>query len=142
MRKVFFTAFVVVAAYTIAFSQNENAKEKIEAMRIGFITQRLALTPEESQQFWPIHNQFTERLKQIRQEAKPPRPINTLNDEETEKFILANFDKDIKEVELKREYFAKYKKIINVHRIALLQTAERDFVEQVLKKWRENNKPK
>ena len=142
MRKVLFTALVVVATYTMVFSQNENAKEKIEAMRIGFITQRLALTPEESQQFWPIYNQFSERLKQIRQDAKPPRPIITLNDEETEKFILGGFDRDIKEVELKREYFAKYKKIINVHRIALLHTAERDFVEQVLKKWRENNKPK
>ncbi len=142
MRKIFVVAALAMLAYTAAFSQNENAKEKIEAMRIGFITQRLALTPEESQQFWPIYNQYTERLKQIRQEAKPPRPLNTLNDEETEKFMLAGFDKDIKEIELKREYYQKYKKILNVRRVALLHNAERDFVEQVLKKWRENNKPK
>lgn len=129
--------------YTTAFSQNDNAKDKIEAMRIGFITQRLALTPEESQQFWPIYNQYADRLKQIRLEARSPRPLITLNDEETEKFIMSNFDKDIKEIELKKEYFIKYKKILNVRRVALLQTAERDFVEQVLKKWKENNmKPK
>lgn len=129
--------------YTTAFSQNDNAKDKIEAMRIGFITQRLALTPEESQLFWPIYNQYADRLKQIRLEARSPRPLITLNDEETEKFIMSNFDKDIKEIELKKEYFIKYKKILNVRRVALLQTAERDFVEQVLKKWKENNmKPK
>jgi len=129
--------------FTSAFGQNENAKDKIEAMRIGFITQRLALTPEESQQFWPLYNQYNDRLKQIRLDAKSQRPLITLNDEETEKFIMSNFDKDIKQIELKKEYFVKYKKILNVRRVALLQTAERDFVEQVLKKWKENNmKPK
>lgn len=143
MRKVFMVVIWATLYYTTAFSQNDNAKDKIEAMRIGFITQRLALTPEESQQFWPIYNQYADRLKQIRLEARSPRPLITLNDEETEKFIMSNFDKDIKEIELKKEYFIKYKKILNVRRVALLQTAERDFVEQVLKKWKENNmKPK
>ena len=143
MRKVFMVVIWATLCYTTAFSQNDNAKDKIEAMRIGFITQRLALTPEESQQFWPIYNQYADRLKQIRLEARSPRPLITLNDEETEKFIMSNFDKDIKEIELKKEYFIKYKKILNVRRVALLQTAERDFVEQVLKKWKENNmKPK
>ena len=143
MRKVFMVVIWATLYYTTAFSQNDNAKDKIEAMRIGFITQRLALTPEESQLFWPIYNQYADRLKQIRLEARSPRPLITLNDEETEKFIMSNFDKDIKEIELKKEYFIKYKKILNVRRVALLQTAERDFVEQVLKKWKENNmKPK
>ncbi len=143
MKKVFIVAIWATLYYSTAFSQNDNAKDKIEAMRIGFITQRLALTPEESQQFWPIYNQYSDRLKQIRLEAKSPRPLITLNDEETEKFIMSNFDRDIKEIELKKEYFVKYKKILNVRRVALLQTTERDFVEQVLKKWKENNmKPK
>lgn len=143
MKKVFMVAIWATLYYSTAFSQNDNAKDKIEAMRIGFITQRLALTPEESQQFWPIYNQYNDRLKQIRLEAKSSRPLITLNDEETEKFIMSNFDRDIKEIELKKEYFVKYKKILNVRRVALLQTTERDFVEQVLKKWKENNmKPK
>lgn len=143
MRKVFMVAVWATLYFTSAFGQNENAKDKIEAMRIGFITQRLALTPEESQQFWPLYNQYNDRLKQIRLDAKSQRPLITLNDEETEKFIMSNFDKDIKQIELKKEYFVKYKKILNVRRVALLQTAERDFVEQVLKKWKENNmKPK
>ncbi len=143
MRKIFMVAVWATLYFTSAFGQNENAKDKIEAMRIGFITQRLALTPEESQQFWPLYNQYNDRLKQIRLDAKSQRPLITLNDEETEKFIMSNFDKDIKQIELKKEYFVKYKKILNVRRVALLQTAERDFVEQVLKKWKENNmKPK
>ena len=31
--------------------------EKIEALKIGFITKRLNLTPEESQRQWPVNKQ-------------------------------------------------------------------------------------
>src|SRR6478609_4899475 len=57
--------------------QNEHAKEKIKAARIGLITQRLGLTPEQAEKFWPIYNEFTQKRTDLRQQYKDAeRDIN------------------------------------------------------------------
>ena len=34
--------------------------ERIKAQKVAFITEKLSLTAEEAQQFWPIYNAFEE----------------------------------------------------------------------------------
>jgi hypothetical protein len=36
----------------------------LESLKIGFITKRLNLTPEEAQRFWPIYNQYAGEIRQ------------------------------------------------------------------------------
>ena len=40
-------------------------QEKIQALYVAYITQQLALTPDEAQKFWPVHTQFTNELKSV-----------------------------------------------------------------------------
>jgi hypothetical protein len=47
-------------------AQNGN---RLEALKIAYITKRLDLSPEEAQKFWPIYNQYAEELKRARQDA-------------------------------------------------------------------------
>ncbi|HXB43884.1 MAG TPA: hypothetical protein VNV85_07495 [Puia sp.] len=42
---------------------------RLEALKIGFLTKRLNLTPEEAQKFWPVYNQYAEELKKVRVDA-------------------------------------------------------------------------
>jgi len=44
--------------------------EAIESLKIAFLTKQLQLTPEEAQKFWPVYNQYTSELKQLRKEHK------------------------------------------------------------------------
>ena len=37
----------------------------LESLKIGYLTQRMNLTPEEGQRFWPIYNQYTAEMKQV-----------------------------------------------------------------------------
>lgn len=39
----------------------------LESYKIGFITKRLALTPEEAQKFWPIYGFYTKEVQQAYQ---------------------------------------------------------------------------
>lgn len=126
---------------SVAFSYTVNAqpsKNKFETHRIAFITQRLNLTPEEAQQFWPVFNQFTEKMQQIRNSSKPEKPIEELGDADTEKIILTEFDKEARELELKKEYYQKFKKVISVKKIAKLYRAERDFKALLLERIQQN----
>jgi Spy/CpxP family protein refolding chaperone len=45
-------------------------KENIEAMKIAFITNKLELSPEEAQKFWPVYNQYNEKLKDLRKKRR------------------------------------------------------------------------
>ena len=48
-------------------AQKKHNGERAQAEKIGYITQRLQLTPEEAQVFWPVYNQYAAAAK----EAKP-----------------------------------------------------------------------
>ncbi len=47
---------------------NKEARERIEAQRIAFITDQLHLTPDEAARFWPIYNEYKDGLKDLRDE--------------------------------------------------------------------------
>jgi hypothetical protein len=128
MKKIIIICLSLVLTVS-AFAQQG---KRVEAMRIAFITQRLNLTSEEAQQFWPVFNQFSEKMQQIRG-SKMDAPLDELNDADAEKMILSEFDKEAKELELKKEYYQKLKKVLPVRKVAKLYRAERDFKTELVK---------
>ena len=56
----------LVFTFFIGLAQERN---RLEALKIAYITKRLDLSPEEAQKFWPIYNQYAEELKRARQDA-------------------------------------------------------------------------
>ena len=47
-------------------AQDPNVKSKIQAARVAYITDQLALTPEEAEKFWPIYREFSVKRKELR----------------------------------------------------------------------------
>jgi len=48
---------------------DDNQKqEKIQALYVAYVTKQLELTPEDAQKFWPVHTQFTNELKGVKQD--------------------------------------------------------------------------
>ena len=93
MKKIFFAfACLIMAANLVAQPMQNRMKERVEAQRIGFITQRVNLTPEESQQFWPIYNEYTDKMRQIRSSNKGEKSFDDMSDADTEKMIMSQFD--------------------------------------------------
>ncbi len=43
-------------------------KEQIKSMKVAFITNELALTPDEASKFWPLFNAFEDKQQEIRQQ--------------------------------------------------------------------------
>lgn len=129
---------IIVLSMTFTFSafsqqMREKIEEKVKIQRIAFLTQRLSLTETEAQQFWPIYNEFSDKLQQIRKQPKPEKPFDEQADADAEKMIMAQFDRDSREIDLKKEYFVKLKKVISVKKIAKLYKAEKDFRGELVK---------
>jgi len=57
-------------------------------MRVSFITTEMQLTPAEAEKFWPIYNEYRDKIKAIRQSGKELEvPVMDLTEEEARAFI-------------------------------------------------------
>jgi hypothetical protein len=127
---------------TTVFAQRsgERKKNRVEGYQIAFITDKLNLTSEEAQKFWPIYNQYKEQAKKVRQEAKAQKEIQDMTDAEAEQFIKSSFEKDSKELDLKKEFVQKLRGVLPPKKIAQLHGLEREFKKELLEKAKEHRK--
>ncbi len=114
-----------------AFSQG-GKKEKIEALRVAFITQQLNLTADESQKFWPVYNEYMDKFRAARREFKST-PTTFTTDKEAQDFLDAELLFKQRELSLYKEYYDKFKKILPLKKVAQLRQAEEDFKKELLK---------
>lgn len=107
--------------------------DKIKSMKIAFITDRLNLTPEESQKFWPVYNQFESEMKTLRPNRKDgPPDIDSMNDKEVEQFIDEDIARKQKEVDVMKKYLVQFKEILPIRKVADLIGAQEAFKLELL----------
>lgn len=117
----------------------EEMKEKIKAQKIAFITEKLRLTPEEAQTFWPVYNQHEmEREEEIKAFRKKynyiPEEIPELTDQEAEEFIDAQLEHEQKLLGLRKKYHLQLKEVLSPQKIVILYGVENEFRAELLKK--------
>lgn len=113
--------------------RGEGGGERIESLRIAYITRELNLSAEEAQQFWPLYNDFREKQKNANDDRKGKRPED-LNDSELEGFINAELEREAKVLQLRREFVAKVRKVIPLRKVVRLLSIEREFQKRLLKR--------
>ncbi len=114
-------------------------REKMEAYRVAFITEKLELTAEEAQQFWPIFNEREELLRAMKKEQKQQRKntdFSQLTDAEIQALIDRHFDFKQRELDIDREYTAKFAKVLPLRKVVKLHHLEREFRRKILKEYR------
>lgn len=138
MLAIAISVFSVIALQAQGPYGNRGDKEKIEAMKVGFITGELNLTTEEAQQFWPVYNQLEAERKKLDKAERDLRmklkeDLDNLTDKELEATITGEFDIDQQEVELERKYFEELKKVLPLRKVGMLYKAEKEFKWKILK---------
>jgi hypothetical protein len=110
--------------------QNNEAREKIKAARIGLITQRLGLTPEQAEKFWPVYNEFTlKRADLMKRYKDAEKNINPNRPDPKQQQALVDLGLTVKqdELTLEKEYSGKLMSVISAQQMLNLRQAERDF---------------
>ena len=110
-------------------------KEKVQLAHIAYITEQLALTPDEAEKFWPIYREFAEKRRGIRQELremkKNPDP-NKTQDQIDKELVDKQFDVKQKELNLEKDYSGRLLKVISAQKLRTLPEAERRFRQMIL----------
>ncbi|MFN0729110.1 sensor of ECF-type sigma factor [Polaribacter gochangensis] len=131
------------------FSQERGSNQKIKALKVSYITEKLALTSQEASKFWPVYNKFEKERYQLYhvERAEMKKKIDGLGgiDKLTEKQAEA-FTKDMLaleklDYETNVRYQSALKKVISYKKIVKLQMVERDFNRQLFRRYK-NRKSK
>ncbi len=67
--KLFLPTLIILFFGLSAVAQQTPQPQRLEALKIAYITRKLDLTPEEAQRFWPIYNQYSADLRSTRQHS-------------------------------------------------------------------------
>ncbi len=121
---------MVLALSNTLAAQNQQAKEKIESARIGFITERLGLTPDQAERFWPLYNEYRQRnqdasrsYQQFKAGLDPDGP----SEEESRRLVELELALKQQRLDLEKEYSKRMLDVISTQQVASLREAERDF---------------
>ena len=145
MKQVYKYIFIFLCCMVnvTLIAQPTSKRDKIDALRVTFIGEKVNFTTQEGQQFWPLYNEYNDKLenlkKSFRQQFIKDKDYTSATDREAEAYLNAELTLKQKEYELYKEYFEKFKKILPIKKVALLRRAEEEFRKELIKNIKGNS---
>ena len=144
--KKIITLFLLVMS-CMAFAQNTDKRvERIKALRVAFISDRLDLSPEEAQKFWPVFNQFDDRQMELQRQKKQllfklrQENIANLSDKETAKLMEQEDQLETEIQNNKRQLAKDLQGIIPNQKILMLKQLEIEFKNKLLQQMKNRSR--
>ena len=142
MKKLLFIAFLLLLTTSSVVSQKMN-RQKITLLKTAFITDAIVLKPKEAEKFWPVYNQYSKQLQQLKfkleggkiREINAAGGVENISEANAQEIINQSlvFEKEIYETKIKM--VKELSKIISAQQIVKLQKAERDFNKRILQEY-------
>lgn len=114
-----------------AQDRREEIQQKLESRKIAFLSDKLELTPESSQQFWPLYNAFQGEIEEVRRSMKPAHKSSS--DMSADQKLDAMLSGENSMLEIKKSYVGKFKEVLGSEKTLLLFKLDREFKERMLK---------
>jgi hypothetical protein len=138
--------FFILTAFFISgplLAQPGKRIEKINSQKVAFITEELNLNVKEAQEFWPVYNELSDKLELIKTKKAELyldeiRGHTKISEEESLVVIDKYMDYELDEVNLKKEYHDKFKKVLPANKVMKLYIAENKFKLFLLNKLKDN----
>ncbi len=138
---------LLCASSLTAFAQEDDLQlpddriQEIKTQKIAFLTQRMDLSPEDAQKFWPVYNQYDKEVDAVRKDMREFHKNLKHDDQITEGEAATAIDKELgarqKELDIRKKYATEFSKTIGAIKTMRLGKAEREFNRELLKRVRE-----
>lgn len=120
-------------------------RERLEALKVAYLTEKLNLTPEEAQRFWPLYNELDDKMRELRKQQRGNRAnakqnFDSISDADVAKSIDQELNLEQKELDLKKDYNERFKKILPIKKVAKLYAAEHGFRKELLHRAKDRTK--
>lgn len=152
MKKIFF--FLSIAALlVIPFgiqAQNDDKEhqdrwERYRSEKVAFLTDKLDLSPQEAQKFWPVYNGMDKERSDVQRERREldkqvREATEKLSDNEITKLTRAYASNAEREGALATKYNEQFLKILSPQKVLKLYKAENEFRMYMFRKYRDNQR--
>lgn len=132
---------MILCAMSLAFSafaqdassSREQQREQIQAMKIAYITEKVGLTPAESERFWPVYNEY---WKERRNLAHSKRDLFKKIEQSavTKTALDEMFELQTAETALLRRYSERFLTILSDDKTAKVFVSEESFKGVLLRR--------
>lgn len=130
-------------------ARRDQAKERVEVAKIGFLTHKLELTPLEAQKFWPQYEAYRNELAQVdreplrglRRAAEDSDRWADLTEKDAEELMRRHAKALDDKERIRKAYHTKFMEILPAKKVLMLYVAEVQFKEALLDKLRERQGP-
>ncbi|NNK82607.1 MAG: sensor of ECF-type sigma factor [Flavobacteriaceae bacterium] len=143
MKRIIPFILILMSFSLVAQSPNRGKnKERIKALKIAFITERLDLNEKEAEKFWPVYNAFDDKQSKIKFEemrklkAQGRQDFDTMNDKEASDLLDKIIAAENKLHNYKVEFINDLKSILPAKKIMLLKSVEDDFNRRMLEEFK------
>ena len=128
----------LVSLFSIgAFAQKNFDLDAFRAEQEKIITQEAGLTPEEAKAFFPLYHEMNQKRfelnRDMRKQIKTVMSSNSVTAAQYLKIIDDRLDMHSKEVEIEKEYYVKFKKILPPEKLFKVSMAEIKMNKEILK---------
>lgn len=140
-KKISFLFLAFIALNTIAQEDEPgDREEKIESLKRAFITEKLDLSVEEAEKFWPVYNAYNKDKKANRKELKDlmhSDKLQTPDKKTMQDRIRKGTELRIKEVQRDEQFLTDCLEILPPEKVMRLTKIEKEFREKLMDRMRE-----
>ncbi|MDA7722794.1 hypothetical protein N8851_06905 [Schleiferiaceae bacterium] len=124
----------------------EKKKEKIEAIKVAYLTEELELTVAESQAFWPVYNELQSKEHELREKQRSNflslKKDEEISEKELETMIYKMSDIHIAIEELRKSYLDDFIDVLGAKKTLQLMKAEKEFGRRMMERMKGNDRPR
>lgn len=143
--KVIYIGLIMLMGSTMTFAQGGNRgpqmdREKLQAARIAFLTNRLELNTETSKVFWPIFTEYDKEKSALSKKYNTEKRAlftegsRNLSDEKADKMLDIYLDQKQAELDLEKKYLGSFKKVLSLRQVWRFIRFESDFRRDILQR--------
>jgi Spy/CpxP family protein refolding chaperone len=141
-NKILLIIILLISMHSFAQSQMEEKKEQIKTLKVGFITNELALTTDEAAKFWPIYNAFDDKQFEIRHQKmkvfkkRMDADLEKMSEKEASALLSQMENTEEELYQMRKKFVANLKGVLPSVKIIKLKKAEDNFNRKLLQQYR------
>lgn len=111
--------------------------DKIQTLKIAYLTERMNLTPEEAKNFWPLYDQYQIDMRTLikarREHSLDGISLSAATDEQVQEALRNDYENQKKALDLRYAYEQKFLHVLSARKVFILYKAEKSFNMQLIK---------
>ncbi len=133
---------IIIAAiciFSIGFSANAQSDPELKSIKIALLTERMHLTSQQSEKFWPVYNRYETEMRVVWREMRQLREKGDAgNNSKQAVDRLQQLEED--RVKIRGKYKDAFLKVINANQLASMYAAESEFRKMLVERLKKDGK--